>query len=70
MLNLCRNHKQESNQSEFAEIDCAYCKSQQKIEKLKGWLKYLYYYYLDGSADRLEEEEQSEISDYINTMEE
>lgn len=40
-----------------------------KVAKLEGWLKYLYYYYLDGSDDRLPPEEQAEISDYIKEME-
>lgn len=34
-LNLCKDHKQEWKQSEYAKENCDYCKLLEEIEKLK-----------------------------------
>ena len=35
MSNLCKKHKQEQNQSEFAEENCDICRLQAEVQQLK-----------------------------------
>ncbi len=37
-LNLCKRHKQEWKQSEYAEHNCDYCKALKRIDELESFI--------------------------------
>ena len=55
------------NEEGYALLQSKYVAEREKVEKLEGWLKYLYFY-LHGIV--LTDKMGLEISDYIKAMEE